>query len=119
MKEIKQKNKRILLVEDVNELKLIMKMILESDDFEVVTASNGEAALALYNNSFDVILTDIVMPVMGGIRLIRELKRINPDVKCLAITGFSDAAVPTEIPLIHKPVSSSKLLAFVRNELIN
>ena len=90
-----------------------MKTILETHGFDVVTASNGKAALSLYNDSFDIILTDLAMPEMGGVELIREIKKINPGAICLVITGYTDIYVPEEIPLIHKPVSSSQLVAFV------
>ena len=113
MPEESQKKKRILLVEDVYDLKLVMKTILETHGFDVVTASNGKAALSLYNDSFDIILTDLAMPEMGGVELIREIKKINPGAICLVITGYTDIYVPEEIPLIHKPVSSSQLVAFV------
>ena len=50
------------------------------------------------------------MPKMGGVELIQKLRKRNPKVKCLAITGFSDIEVPKGVPLLHKPVSTTMML---------
>jgi len=95
---------RILLVEDDEDVREITKMMLENQGYIVVSAENGEKALEIYNDSFDLVLTDITMPVMGGEKLIEKLLEINPQIKCLAMTGYSDVNVPVGIKVLNKPM---------------
>ncbi|MHA1420146.1 MAG: PAS domain S-box protein, partial [Candidatus Heimdallarchaeaceae archaeon] len=108
---------RILLVEDDEDVREITKMMLENHGYIVITAENGKKALSLYDDSFDLVLTDIIMPVMGGEKLIERLLKINPQVKCLAMTGYSDVNVPAGIKVLSKPMTTSKLVNYVQNEL--
>ena len=108
---------RILLVEDDEDVREITKIVLENYGYVVVTAENGKIALDLYNNSFDLVLTDIIMPVMGGEKLIEKLLEINPQIKCLAMTEYSDANVPEGVRVLNKPITSSKLVNYIQNEL--
>ena len=108
---------RILLVEDDEDVREITKIMLENHGYIVVTAENGKKALSIYNDSFDLVLTDIIMPVMGGEKLIKRLLKINPQVKCLAMTGYSDVTVPAGIKVLSKPMTTSKLVNYVQNEL--
>ena len=108
---------RILLVEDDEDVREITKIMLENYGYVVVTAENGKIALDLYNNSFDLVLTDIIMPVMGGEKLIEKLLEINPQIKCLAMTGYSDANVPEGVRVLNKPITSSKLVNYIQNEI--
>jgi len=108
---------RILLVEDDEDVREITKIMLENYGYVVVTAENGKIALDLYNDSFDLVLTDIIMPVMGGEKLIEKLLEIDPQIKCLAMTGYSDANVPEGVKVLNKPITSSKLVNYIQNEL--
>ncbi len=108
---------RILLVEDDENVREITKMMLENYGFRVVTAENGKIALDLFNDTFDLVLTDIIMPVMGGEKLIKKVLEINPQVKCLAMTGYSDVDVPEGIKVLNKPITTSKLVNYIQNEL--
>ncbi len=109
---------RILLVEDDEDVREITKIMLENYGYIVVTAENGKIALDLYNDSFDVVLTDIIMPVMGGEKLIEKLLEIDPQIKCLAMTGYSDTNVPKGVKVLNKPITSSKLVNYIQNELV-
>ncbi len=109
---------RILLVEDDIELNLIIKIILGRLGFEVISTSDGRTALNLYNKSYDLVITDIVMPEMGGVELIQRLRDQNPELRCIAITGYTNQAVPEEIPVLNKPFSTTLLLQYI-NEVLN
>ncbi len=106
---------KILLVEDDDDVRDIIKIMLENYGYVVTSAINGEVALEIFNDSFDLVLTDIMMPIMGGNELIRELLLSNPNIKCLAMTGYADVKVPDGIEIIHKPMTSSKLVNHVQN----
>ena len=109
--------KRILFVEDDDMLREITALILRKYHFEVVEAVNGVEALQLYNESIDLVLTDIIMPKMDGIELILELHRKKPNLKCIAITGFSNVDVPKDIEVLHKPIGGKKLVAILKERL--
>ncbi|MFC1835114.1 response regulator [Thermodesulfobacteriota bacterium] len=88
----KQKEKRvmgrILVVDDDNQVREMLKQMLERDGHEVVEASDGNAAIKLYTqNPTDIIVTDIFMPDIGGIDTIAGLKGQFPDAKIIAISG--------------------------------
>ena len=108
---------RILLVEDHEEFNLIIKILLEKLGYEVISTSNGRTALNLYNKSYDLVITDIVMPKMGGVELIQRLRDQNPEVRCIAITGYTNLEIPEGIPVLYKPFSTTLLLQYVNSVL--
>lgn len=84
---------RILLVDDEPLLIESLEIILNNEDgFKVVgLRNNGRDALEfLKDESVDVMLVDLNMPVMGGIELISEVKKINPEIKIVVLTTFYD-----------------------------
>ena len=108
----------ILLVEDEDQVKLIVKVMLEALGFKVFEASNGREALELYqNNASDIrlVLTDIGMPVMDGYTLFWELKALRPGLPIIISSGFGDTVVTTRIPsveiagLVSKPYRFDQL----------
>jgi CheY-like chemotaxis protein len=80
----------ILLVEDEARVREAIHEILETLGYRVLIAANGREALEVYQSaeSVDLVLTDVVMPEMGGVELVRELRRRTPRLKALAITGY-------------------------------
>ena len=86
---------RILVVDDDDQVREILRKRLEKDGFEVGEASDAEAALNSYRDTpADVVITDIVMPGKGGQGLIRDLRREFPEARILAISGALDRDVP-------------------------
>jgi CheY-like chemotaxis protein len=83
---------RILFVDDEPALTSAMSYLLETLGYEVVTSTSGRAALDVFGadaSRFDVVITDQTMPCMTGERLVRELRRIRPDIPIILCTGFS------------------------------
>jgi two-component system cell cycle sensor histidine kinase/response regulator CckA len=80
----------ILLVEDEDNIRVAAKRILESLGCQVLAAADGLEALDMYRAAakVDLMITDLVMPGMGGKELLRELKKTTPDLKALVITGY-------------------------------
>jgi len=109
--------KRILLVEDDDMLREITALILRKFQFDVLEAANGFDALQLFDETIDLVLTDIIMPKMDGIELILELQKKDPDLKCIAITGFSNVNVPEDIEVLQKPVGGKKLATILNERL--
>lgn len=79
---------RILIIEDDEFVQQMLKQTFERAGYEVATASNGRIGLDLYQStSFHVVITDLIMPDMEGIETITHLRKKNPDVKIVAISG--------------------------------
>jgi len=78
----------ILLVEDDDQLRTLLKSLLTSSGYEVSEALNGTGALAMYaRNRFDLVITDLVMPDIDGLEVIMELLRRDKSAKIIAISG--------------------------------
>jgi PAS domain S-box-containing protein len=106
----------VLLVEDVDEVREVLRQLLASAGYRVLTAPNGKAALERLaaGERVDVVLTDLVMPVLGGLELERQLGARHPGVRCLLMTGYADAVAeeqPRARRLLRKPFTKSELLA--------
>ena len=79
---------RILLVDDDELLRGALHQILERAGYDVHDASNGKVAVREYRRQrCDVVIMDIVMPDEEGLGTIRELRRVDPNVKIIAISG--------------------------------
>jgi len=86
---------RILLIDDDDLLRDTVLQMLELDGHEVTEATSGEQGLALFQRSatsghgsgFDLVITDVLMPGVDGARVIVELRRTEPDLPIIAISG--------------------------------
>jgi two-component system chemotaxis response regulator CheY len=79
---------RILVVDDEPLVRDTLRLFLESVGHEVIEAADGDRALALYPaEQPDLVISDLVMPVRSGLETIEELRRMNPAVRILAISG--------------------------------
>jgi DNA-binding response OmpR family regulator len=82
--------KRILVVDDNEDLRSTIQALLQADGFEVAVAGNGQAALALHqSHPADVVITDLFMPDKDGIETIVELRKLSPQLKIVAISGWT------------------------------
>ncbi len=79
---------KILLVEDTDTVRLALSTLLKRDGHSVIEACDGGAAIQfLQTTQFDIVVTDMYMPGVDGIELIRHLRESHPDVKIFAISG--------------------------------
>ncbi|MEM1578699.1 MAG: response regulator [Archaeoglobaceae archaeon] len=82
--------KSVMIVDDETAMREILKLMLKN--YRVIEASNGREAVELYKKERpDIVLMDIMMPVMGGIDAIKEIKKINPSAKIVAITAYASS----------------------------
>ena len=118
--EIPQGNgELILLVDDEMSIREIAKTSLEKHNYQVLTASDGIEAIALYaqyKDEISTVLMDMMMPEMDGVTTIRTLQRMNSQVKIIAVSGLStsdkvNAAMSNGAKLfLSKPYTSEELL---------
>jgi DNA-binding NtrC family response regulator len=111
---------RLLVVDDEQRQRDILRMILESEGYDVTTAGNGRQALqAAGGESFDAVLTDLKMPDMSGIALLEELLRSQPSLCVVLMTahGSIDSAVEAmrkgAFDYLTKPLERDELVMIV------
>ena len=89
MANFNKQRKRVLVVDDEENIRQILKEYLNEFGYEVTCAVNGQEALQIYKNgSFDVILSDLVMRPVDGLELLGEVKKVDPDAIFIMITGY-------------------------------
>ena len=101
----------------------IGKALLERLGYQVIVAESGMEAIQLYelkSNKIDIVILDMIMPVMGGAETYKHLKEINPDIKVLFSSGYNLEDGSSEIlnlgsnGFIQKPYKFGKLSQKVR-----
>jgi two-component system cell cycle sensor histidine kinase/response regulator CckA len=116
----------ILLVEDERAVREYVRELLEESGYRVLEAGNGADALALCNayvGAIDLVLTDVVLPDLGGSRLTEALTAARPDLRVLYMSGYADDAVVRHgilqgsVAFIEKPFSSAALATKLRDVL--
>jgi signal transduction histidine kinase/CheY-like chemotaxis protein len=116
--ELRKPKVRILLVEDSVSLLTLVQRQLKNENFEVLTATNGQEALEFIrqDSKIDVIFSDIMLPGgVSGFDICREARKIRSDFKVLLTTGYTQNT-PNEIdalakaPILYKPFSREDLL---------
>lgn len=112
---------RLLLAEDDELLRRVFARAFRADGVEVDVAADGEAALALLReNRFDAILTDIAMPKLSGIELLRAVRQHDADVPIVLMTGGPELATALQaiehgaFRYLVKPVELTELKSIVR-----
>jgi len=116
-------NETILLVEDQPAIREVTGDYLMRLGYQVLAAPDGEAALriaATQQKSVDLVVTDIVMPNMGGHELAARMKQLHPETKVLFMSGYPDHAVrrqeglTEDVEILQKPFSLKNLAAKAR-----
>ena len=119
------KGEFILVAEDEVSICEITRSTLEAYGYKVLIAENGEQAVVLYTENKDkikVVLMDMMMPVMDGQTSIRAIRKINPDVKIIAVSGLTGKDRLAEVALytkafLPKPFTAEKLLKTIHEVL--
>lgn len=118
--------KRILVIDDEYLIRHLMNDVLGSVNFNVVTASDGEEGLRLYQetpDSWDLVILDMVMPVMNGEEVFRQIIDRNPTQRVLICSGYNDryevdAMIQNgAIGLLAKPFNLKELFTYLRKSI--
>lgn len=117
------KSYRIIVVDDDETLRQNIAEILRENGHVIFHAATGTDALhILANEEIDLIMTDIFMPDMDGIELIRNIRLANDETRILAMSGYEGDVDYLEIagilgaaPILRKPFRQSEMLAAIRN----
>ncbi len=114
----------ILIVDDEASIRQSLSGLLADEGFDVITASNGyEALKRIETESPDLVLLDIWMPGIDGIETLKEIKKDNPFIQVLIITGHGTIETAIKavkfgaFDLIEKPLSIDKVIVAINNAL--
>ncbi len=116
--------KRILVVDDEAVIREGVRRILDGGGFTVETYANGYLAIEkLQEESFDLLITDLKMPGMGGMEVLKSIKVLQPETPVIIITGYSSVDTAVEamkngaVDYIAKPFSPEEIIEKVGNAL--
>lgn len=121
--EISGGKERILLVEDEREVRTIALLMLEGKGYKLLTASNYEEAVTVFQQEkgeIDLLFTDIMLPDRSGLELAKELKLRKPDLMVLLTSGYSSEHLQIQnlllddYRLLEKPYTMEQLLHTIR-----
>jgi len=124
--EVPRGSETVLVVEDEEGVRESLRGILEGLGYKVLTASDGEEGLRLYGEhlgKIDLVLSDMVMPRMGGRELYRRLKEMDPDARVLILSGYGLGEDVRElisegvVGFVQKPISMRELARKLREAL--
>lgn len=108
---------RILIVDDVIDTTIILREMLESLGYYIVDTDNGKTAFELFNKEpFDLVITDIVMPTMGGLTLLGKIKQKSPETPVIILSFVDELKTVVEAlrlgasDYITKPFDESELM---------
>jgi PAS domain S-box-containing protein len=116
----------ILLVEDDEGVRIVTQSTLQNYGYKVIAATNGEEALRIYDEhegKFDLILTDVVMPLMSGREMADKLREKDSSIKILYFSGYTDDSIVQHgvldegMEFIQKPYSHAELAKKIKSVL--
>lgn len=115
---------RILIVDDEKGMREMLSIMLNKDGHQTVMADGGQKAIKLVNQDiFDLVITDVRMPKVGGVEVLKAVKEVSPDTVVIMITAFATAETAVEAmkegayDYIMKPFNVDEIRHVVRNAL--
>lgn len=120
-------NGRVLLVEDEDAVRSFAVRALTRQGYDVLEAADGSEALELmakHEGEIDIVVSDVVMPEMDGPTMLKEMRKTNPDLKIIFVSGypneaFQEALGKETFAFLPKPFSLPQLAAKVKEQLGN
>src|SRR5262250_3456960 len=118
--ENNSRSHKVLVVDDERGARMTLEVPLRLSGYDVSAAAGGREAIALgQGKKFDVVLTDIYMPDLNGLEVVREFRRFSPDTKIIAVTAQGSLEVAMQaieegaFDFIAKPFNIDEVLALV------
>jgi len=112
----------ILIVDDEQAIRDSLLLVLEEEGYRCTAVENGHEALQLARqDTFDLLITDLIMPRMKGNELIKNISRLSPDMPIIILTSYSNAHIASNIrdccntTNLFKPIDFDELIHQIRN----
>lgn len=110
--------KRILIVDDDEWVRSLLRELFQDSGYQVWDAGDGESACVLFSKHFkeiDIVTLDLDLPGIDGVETFHRLKSLHPDIKIIIISGSQNFAhfKPPRVPLVQKPFSTAQLLTCI------
>jgi two-component system NtrC family sensor kinase len=112
---------KLLIIDDEEGIRKLLALSLESDGYEVCTAANGEEGIETFRRETPaIVLTDIKMPGIDGIEVLKQIKELSPDTEVIMITGHGDMDLAIESlkleasDFLNKPIKDAALSVALR-----
>lgn len=106
----------ILVADDESAIRTLLKLALQLAGHSVYMASNGLEAVAVfrsYAGDIELVVIDMMMPVMDGAQAIDRIRETRPDVPIICMSGYSEERVPHGVAFLQKPFGPAVLTAMV------
>ncbi len=115
----------VLLAEDDDEVRILMRTVLKDAGYQVIEAVDGEDAIQKFkeNDKIDLVVSDIIMPKINGKEMYREIKKIRPEIKVIFTSGYTADIIHKKgvfdlgLDFVLKPVAPGEFLQKVREVL--
>jgi nitrogen-specific signal transduction histidine kinase/ActR/RegA family two-component response regulator len=116
----------VLVVDDEPSIRRFANAILKRKGYHILTAADGREGLKLFeqqHGEIKLVVSDLIMPQLDGVGMIRELRRIQPDIRVIIVTGLgeenriSEARAAGADDVLNKPFTAEQLLASVKQSL--
>ena len=118
---------RVLLIEDDDQTRRLLREALEAQGYEILESVNGKEGLSMFQaQPVDLVICDLVMPEKGGISTIQELGKLAPTLKIIAMSGYSRALGENALAYtkrlgtlatLAKPFALSEMIAMVNKAI--
>ncbi len=116
--------KKVLIVDDNPKICETLSDILDEEGYQIITACNGQDALEkIHDDSFNLVITDIKMPIMDGMALLKEIEKSHANIEVILITSYGDQGQQVEATrlgayeYLNKPLNIEQLKDIVARAL--
>ncbi|MDP4146919.1 MAG: response regulator [Bacillota bacterium] len=118
--------KKVLVVDDTKNIRMLLTTCLELNGYEVVTANNGPQALDIFKqDSFDLAFLDIKLPEMSGTEVLRRIREMNIHIPVIIMTAFATVKNAVEctrlgaVAYLQKPFTADKVKSVLSEVSLN
>ena len=118
------KSHRILVVDDDPAIRETLTTLLTMKNYEVTAVADGPSAIEeVKKDKYQMVITDLMIPRMNGIEIVKSLKEIDRDLQCIIITGYATVTTAVEamkagaFDYLMKPFNSAEVLILIQRAL--
>ena len=122
---MKSEKKNILIIDDNADIRKILTLYLEDNKFNIFSASDGLYGIQIFHEEkIDLIICDMIMPISDGIEVILKIKKEDPEIRIIAISGGGKLNFNDYLPLakdfgadaiLYKPFTKNDLLKTIQS----